>query len=82
MDIFPKYFIEFGAGRPSISGVLFDSIRFRLSTNSSANKLTIFFFCLTISHFDIARDVSTATASLLQAMSIDLRTEFFQFQII
>ena len=32
------------------------------------NKLTIFFFCLTISHFDIARDVSTATASLLQAM--------------
>ena len=31
------------------------------------NKLTIF-FCLTINHFDIARGVSTATASLLQAM--------------
>ena len=35
-----------------------------------ANKLTIFFSCLTTSHFDIVRDVSTATASPLQAIGL------------
>ena len=48
------------------------------------NKLTIFFFCLTISHFDIARDVSTATASLLKSSSLDFMIvigSYFRVQI-